>query len=287
MTRITRALASEVAALLRGAARAEIMPRFRRLAPDAVRAKTGPLDLVTEADEAAERVITAGLQKLLPGCAVVGEEASSADGAILDRLAGADWAMVVDPVDGTANFAAGVPLFGCMAALFRQGEVVAAWIHDPLGDDTAIALRGEGAWVEDSEGRNHGALRVAAPVPLARMVGAISWGWMPEPMRSQVPARLPRLAQTLNFRCAAHEYRLVAGGHAHLLLYNRLWPWDHAPGWLLHAEAGGYAARFDGRPYDPARHRDGGLIVAPDLAGWEEARAVLIGDLFPVPSRDG
>ncbi|HEV7268095.1 MAG TPA: inositol monophosphatase family protein [Falsiroseomonas sp.] len=278
MIRVTRGLASEVATLLRDAARAEIMPRFRRLAPDAVRAKTGPLDLVTEADEAAERVIEAGLAKLFPGALVVGEEAASADPALLDRLAEADCALVVDPVDGTANFAAGVPLFGCMAALFLKGEVVAGWIHDPLGDDTAIALRGEGAWIEDFEGRNHGALAVAAPVPLGRMVGAVSWGWMPEPLRSRVPARLPRLAAAINYRCAAHEYRLAAGGHAHLLVYNRLMPWDHAPGWLLHREAGGFSAQFDGGPYIAARHRSGGLICAPDRAGWEEARAGLLGE---------
>ena len=278
MIRLTPALVRDVASLLRAAARADIMPRFRRLAPDAVRAKSGPLDLVTEADEAAERVIAAGLGRLIPGCVVVGEEATAADPTLLNRLAGADCAIVVDPVDGTANFAAGVPLFGCMAALFLKGEVVAAWIHDPLGDDTAIALRGEGAWIEDADGRSHGVLRVADPVPVARMVGAVSWGWMPEPLRSRVPGRLPRLAATLNFRCAAHEYRLAAGGHAHLLVYNKLMPWDHAPGWLIHREAGGYAAQFDGGPYDPARHRAGGLICAPDRASWDAARAALLGD---------
>jgi fructose-1,6-bisphosphatase/inositol monophosphatase family enzyme len=110
------------------------------------------------------------------------------------------------------------------------------------------------------------------------MIGAVSWGWMPEPLRSRVPARLPRLAATVNFRCAAHEYRLVAGGHAHLLVYNKLMPWDHAPGWLIHREAGGHAAQFDGNPYDPARHRTGGLICAPDRASWQEAREALLGD---------
>jgi fructose-1,6-bisphosphatase/inositol monophosphatase family enzyme len=285
--RVTRQRASEVAALLRDAARAEIMPRFRRLAPEAVRAKSGPLDLVTEADEAAERVIAAGLEKLFPGCLVVGEEATAADPTLLDRLADADCAIVVDPVDGTANFAAGVPLFGCMAALFLRGECIAAWIHDPLGDDTALALRGEGAWIEDAEGRGRGALSVAAPVPVGRMVGAVSWGWMKEPLRSRVPSRLPLLAASLNFRCAAHEYRLAAGGHAHLLVYNKLMPWDHAPGWLIHAEAGGHAARFDGQPYDPARHRDGGLICAPDRASWQEAHAALIEPDAHAPSRDG
>ena len=270
--------AREVAALLRDAARAEIMPRFRRLAPEAVRAKSGPLDLVTEADEAAERAITAGLVRRFPGCVVVGEEATAADAGLLTRLAGADLAFVVDPVDGTANFAAGLPLFGCMAAAYRRGEVVAAWIHDPLGDDTAAAIRGEGAWVEDAAGRRVADLRVAAPVPAARMVGAVSWGWLPEPLKSRVTARLPHLAATVGLRCAAHEYRLAAGGHLHLLFYNKLMPWDHAPGWLLHREAGGHAARFDGSAYDAAWHTSGGLLCAPDAASWEEARAVLLGD---------
>ena len=135
---------ADVAALLRQATQAEILPRFRRLAAGAIRAKSGPLDLVTDADEAAERVIAAGLLARFPGCVVVGEEAVAADPALLHALDGAELAFVVDPVDGTANFAAGLPLFGCMAAAIVRGEIVGAWIHDPLGDDTAVALRGEG-----------------------------------------------------------------------------------------------------------------------------------------------
>jgi fructose-1,6-bisphosphatase/inositol monophosphatase family enzyme len=266
----------EVAALLRQATRAEILPRFRRLAAGAVRAKSGPLDLVTDADEAAERVITAGLQARFPGCVVVGEEATSADPSLLGRLAGADLAFVVDPVDGTANFAAGLPVFGCMAAAIIRGEIVASWIHDPLGDDTAMALRGEGAWIEAPDG-HRATLRVAAPAPVGQMVAGVSWGYMPEPLKSRVASRLPRLAATVNFRCAAHEYRLAAGGHAHALVYNKLMPWDHAPGWLLYCEAGGYAARFDGSPYGP-QTTAGGLILAPDRDGWEALREALLAE---------
>ncbi len=97
------------------------MPLFRNLGDGDVRTKTGPLDLVTAADEAAERRITAGLRREFPGCMVVGEEAASADPALLNELAGADLAFVVDPVDGTSNFAAGLTLFGVMAAAFRHG----------------------------------------------------------------------------------------------------------------------------------------------------------------------
>ncbi len=276
MTRLDHRAAADVAALLRDAARAEILPRFRRLGDGAVRTKSGPLDLVTDADEAAERVIEAGLAARFPGCLVVGEEAAASDPRLLSRLGAADLAFVVDPVDGTANFAAGLPLFGCMAAAIIRGEVVAGWIHDPLGDDTAMALRGEGAWTEDGASGARRDLRVAAPVPVGRMVAAVSWGFMPEPLRSQVPARLPRLAAALSLRCAAHEYRLAAGGHAHALVYNRMLPWDHAPGWLIHREAGGHAARFDGTPYSPLVHQ-GGLICAPDEASWQAVRDALLG----------
>src|SRR5690349_3131239 len=93
-----------VAQLLRTAAQAEIMPRFRDVAGLAIREKSGPLDLVTEADEEAERVIEAGLRDRFPGCIVVGEEATAADPSLLRTLSGADLAFVVDPLDGTANF---------------------------------------------------------------------------------------------------------------------------------------------------------------------------------------
>lgn len=274
--RFTSSQASEIATLLRDAAQTEIKPRFRRLAQGAIRTKTSMTDLVTDADEAAERVITAQLFRRFPGCVVVGEEATASDPALLGRLAGADLAFVVDPVDGTANFAAGVPLFGCMAAAVVKGEVVASWIYDPMGDDTAIALRGEGAWIEAPDGHRVD-LHVAPPAPVDQMIGAISWTYIAEPWRSRLTARMPRLAGGVHFRCAAHEYRLIASGGAHVAVYNRLMPWDHLPGWLLHQEAGGYSARFDGTAYRP-EHTAGGLIAAPDKASWEAIRVALLDD---------
>lgn len=266
--------ALRLAAILRDAAAAEIMPRWRQLAAGAVRTKSGPLDLVTDADEAAERVIEAALAKAFPGCAIVGEEAASADPAILQRLKGADLAFVVDPVDGTANYAAGLPLFGCMAAAIVRGEVVMSVIHDPVGDDSAVAIRGDGAWMMAADGRET-ALRVAAPVPLGAMSGCASWRYLSEPARTSVHHGLSHVAASMSYRCAAHEYRLVAGGHTHFSVYGRLYPWDHAPGVLLHREAGGFSARFDGSPYDPT-DTGGGLICAPDEAGWQALCRVLI-----------
>ncbi len=108
------------------------------------------------------------------------------------------------------------------------------------------------------------------------MEAFVATSFLPQPLRNTVNGNLARLATSAQLRCAAHEYRLAAGGHCHLLFYNKLMPWDHAAGWLLHREAGGYSAHFDGTPYRPTNF-SGGLIYAPDEASWRAARAALLG----------
>ena len=275
MTQFGKPEAAALDALLRDAARTHIMPRFRALGATAVRQKSGPLDLVTDADEAAEAMITEALERTYPGCLVVGEEAASRDHSLLERLAGADLAFVVDPVDGTSNFAAGLPLFGTMAAAVIRGRVEAAVILDPVSDNAAIAVRGEGAWEIAGDGTRL-PLRAAAPVPPSHMTGAASWRYLSPELRDEVLPNLQRVAQVWDFRCAAHQYRMLAAGHCHFLMFNRLMPWDHLPGWLLHQEAGGYSAKFDGSAYLPGEIT-GGLICAPDRASWSALRDVLLG----------
>jgi fructose-1,6-bisphosphatase/inositol monophosphatase family enzyme len=271
MSTFSHADLRDLARLLREAARAEVMPRFQRLSASDVRRKTGPLDLVTDADEAAERFIEAGLHGRFPGCAIVGEEAASADPAVLGRLASARLAFVVDPIDGTANYVAGLPLFATMAAAIENGAIVGAAIHDPVCQDTALALRDQGAWLEDADGRR-APLRVAAPVPVAQMTGTIAWRSLQEPERAPALSRLPRVAASWDLRCASHSYRVLAAGHCHYMLFTRLMPWDHAAGWLLHREAGGHGMRLDGTPYNPA-DISGGLLCAPDPASWAALRS--------------
>ncbi|MBX5453372.1 MAG: inositol monophosphatase [Acidobacteriia bacterium] len=265
---------AEFAAILRHAAAAEIMPRFQRLRLEQVRRKSGPLDLVTDADEAAEAAITEALARRFPEAVIIGEEASARTPDWLERLTSARLAFVIDPLDGTANFAAGLPLFACMGAVLWEGEVVGAAIHDPVGLSTALARKGAGAWLEDREG-NRRRLAVAEPVPARRMTGTVSWRFLPETQRQLVCRNLPRVAACWDYRCAGHEYRLLAGGHCHFVIFNRLMPWDHAPGWLLHREAGGFSAQFDGGPYRP-HVTTGGLICAPDEASWQALHQALL-----------
>ena len=206
---------------------------------------------------------------------MVGEEATARDPALLGRIAEAELAFVLDPIDGTANYAAGLPLFGVMAAVIRRGEVIAAGDPRPGGrrHRARAARRGR----LDGSRRTDGAAgsRVATPGAGRPDDGLRLLALPAAPSCATGSAATCRvLAACWDYRCAAHEYRLLAGGHCHFLLFNRLMPWDHAAGWLLHREAGGYSAQFDGEPYRPTVFT-GGLICAPDRASWEALREAL------------
>lgn len=270
---LTREALAQLGALVARVAARDIMPRFGHLQQHQIHAKTSAFDLVTEADETAEVAITAWLAQAYPQALVVGEEATARQPALLDALGQAELAFVVDPLDGTKNFASSLPLFGVMVAVVARARVVASVIHDPVTRTTAYALQGGGAWMEDADGLAT-PLRVAAAVPLHEIQGIAGTNFLPEPLRSTVNGNLSKLSMTNWFRCAAHEYRLAAAGHCHILFYNRLMPWDHAAGWLLHQEAGGFSAHFDGSPYSPT-HTTGGLLCAPTEACWHTVRDAL------------
>lgn len=261
---------TQLADILREAARTEILPRFRRLDPATVQTKSSPTDLVTEADTEAERRIKVEVAKRWPEAVVVGEESVAADPALMQRVATSEWAITVDPVDGTANFAAGLPLFAVMASVVRNGEAVAGIIYDPMGDDWFIAERGSGAFLRRPDGGTQ-RLQVAAPVPLERTVAHVSIGFLDPLNKVTVLKNLARLAISANYRVAGHDYRTMASGHCHAVLFNKLMPWDHIPGTLICSEAGAYVRKFDGSEYRPADF-SGGLLVATDKDSWSLLR---------------
>ncbi|HVW56059.1 MAG TPA: inositol monophosphatase [Rhizobiaceae bacterium] len=263
-----------LADLLARAADQEIMPRFRRLGGDDVQQKTSAADLVTVADVNAERAITAALSERYPDALIVGEEAYERAPGLLDGLASADLAFVIDPIDGTFNFASGTPLFGVMLAVVAAGETVAGLIYDPVGREWLTAVRGAGGRCLSSSGEGV-ACRVAERQPLSESTGSVSWQSVGEPLRSRLARNQGKSLAQVGYRCAAHEYRMLALGHMQFALYNKLMPWDHLAGVLIHAEAGGYSACLDGSPYRPG-DTEGGLLLTPDKASWDEFRRELL-----------
>lgn len=262
---------SAIAALIEEVAAVEIMPRFERLAAHEVREKS-PGDLVTVADEAAEAWLTPRLLDALPGSLVLGEEAAAADPDILRHLVEAESLWLIDPIDGTANFAGGRPRFAVMIAYLHRGRASASWIYDPIGRRMAVAERGSGAFLD---GRR---LTVAPPTKaVAEMRGTLHVGQYGEPaLRARVQERRHLVAAVKSLRCAGLEYMRLADGEVHFSMYSRLMPWDHAPGVLLHGEAGGHAAYIEGGDYDPARIGERGLMLAPDAASWQALHDLLL-----------
>ena len=260
-----------VSRLIVEAASEEIMPRYAKLAAGDVREK-GPGDLVTVADEAMELRLTALLQDLLPGSVVVGEEAAARDGAVLQRLATAEPIWIIDPVDGTSNFAEAKGDFGVMVALVAGGRGVAGWIYDPVRDRMATAELGAGARLN---GQRLGVADV--PVDPAELSGTLLAGFYgDQELGRRVQQRRDRVRALKSRRCAASEYLRLATGEMHFALFTKLMPWDHVPGVLIHAEAGGYNAYVDGGGYRPDRITAPGLMLAPDAPSWQALHDRLI-----------
>lgn len=256
--------ATEAAALveiLRRAARNEVMPRFRRLAPGAIRQKRGPHDLVTDADLAAEEAIAREVARAFPGAVVVGEEGVAADPARLRAVAAAEVAVILDPVDGTWNFARGLPLFGMILAVTLRGETSFGLLHDPVTDSWISARRGHGAW----EARGDGSARRlgVAPAPEGEAAGFAPLHHLAPGPRLRLVRALVPYGPVTSLRCSCHEWRVLAAGGAQFRISNGLAPWDDAAGVLVHAEAGGTAALTDGRAYAPAL-RSGTLVAAAE-----------------------
>jgi fructose-1,6-bisphosphatase/inositol monophosphatase family enzyme len=260
-------LDAHVQALIRDVAARIVMPRFRQLDATQIEEKA-PDELVTIADRESEDALTEGLTRLLPGSRVVGEEACSADASILDNI-GSGMVWIVDPIDGTANFAAGETPFGIMVALATDGVSEAAWLYDPVQDRMCSAGRGEGAFVN---GERTYARTSGENVPVA----GLSTKYLPPELRDDIERRAEGKMRCVGIpRCAAEQYPRVMLGTNDLALFWRTHVWDHAPGALIVQEAGGKVARFDGTPYAIGQTGKG-LLAAASPAMWDDAAAILL-----------
>jgi fructose-1,6-bisphosphatase/inositol monophosphatase family enzyme len=258
-----------VAALIAEVAATEIQPRFRKLAAHEQREK-GPGDIVTIADERAEAALTPLLMDQVPHSIVIGEEAAAKDPDLVHRLSADQIAWIVDPVDGTANFAEGKTDFVSMVALVRGDELIASWIHLPMTGQTAIAERGAGATFD---GARMPKLSPAADHP----AGVVGVGKFSAPaLHPRAEALRREVRQIKSLRCAGLDYLRLARGEMDFILFGRAWPWDHAPGALLVAEAGGVASHGDGSPYRPSQALTAqGVLTARSPQVWRHILARL------------
>ena len=266
----------KVTGIIREVSAAEIAPRFGQLADEDIEAKTHALDLVTIADTEAERVLTARLTDLLPGSIALGEEAAHADPKLQDRaFAASDPVWIIDPVDGTKNFAHNRQPFRCMVGLYVAGETVAAWIVDPIEGAATVAELGSGTRHQDKP------VSVRSNITKASDAKGFLISYARDRIRKHC-GHLDFFADVAHYSCCGAEYEELARGVFDFCAYRILKPWDHAPGTLLVREAGGYARYITAdtdNEYN-ANATAAGLLCASSEELWTEINEILM-PLFP------
>jgi myo-inositol-1(or 4)-monophosphatase len=230
--------------------------------------KGTPTNLVTEMDQRAEALILERLRGAFPDDAVLAEELGAADGR-----SGRRW--LVDPLDGTTNYAHGLPIFGVSIALETARRLVLGVVYDPSRDEMFVAERGGGATLNDSP------IKVSA----APSVGAsLLVTGFPYNIRETADTNLREYAAfSLRARAvrrlgsAAIDLAYVACGRFDAYWELRLGAWDVAAGAVLVEEAGGRVTGIDGHALDvnaPTLLASNGLIHDEMLAALQEIRGV-------------
>lgn len=222
------------------------------------RSKSHRGDIVTEVDEACEKLIIDRIRATYPDDPILSEEAG-AIGVEADRPV---W--VIDPLDGTRNFKMGIPFFCCSVALVRQGKAEIGAVYDPVHDEMFFARRGGGAFLNGEQ------ISVADWDTLEDALISVSW------VRRNVDRHhflsyIDKLSKDTSyfrrFGAAALVACYVACGRIHAYLQGGLHPWDVAAAVLILEEAGGVVTDFSGGAID-LRDRQIEVVMAnPRLHG--------------------
>lgn len=204
----------------------------------------GRIDLVTEADLASERHITAAIRANFPNHHILAEESGGTSHSSLAD----DYYWIVDPLDGTTNFAHGFPCYAVSIGVERGGESVAGVIYDPSRDELFAAERGAGATC------NGEAIRVST---VERLEQSLLVSGFPYDVRERMDQYLPAWSEFLRHSrgvrrlgSAALDMACVASGRMDGFWEHGLHAWDTAAGWVIVEEAGGRITRLDGSPFD-------------------------------------
>lgn len=253
---------TEVAAILRAAAHAELLPRYATVA----RAFKADGSIVTAADTGMQARVQAALAAQWPQFAFLGEEMTAdSQQAVAAGDAAAYWC--IDPLDGTTNFANGVPFFSVSLALVANGATRCGWVLDPLRDECFMAEAGAGVWL------NGAPLPASSvPRPLRQCVAVVDFKRLRNPGLAARLAHEPPFASQRNFGSCALEWCWLAAGRVHLYLHGGQKLWDYAAGTLVLTEAGGACTTLDAKPLVSASLIPQSVVAAQNadlFAAWQ------------------
>lgn len=241
-----------IAQKIREIARAEILPRFERVGYEF----KGDGSVLTEADLAANQCITDYLQLTYPEIPLLSEEMAEAEQEKLLQESSVLWCL--DPLDGTSNFASGIPLFATSLALFQEGQVVLAITYDPIRDELFTASRGQGAYLNGKPLHCH-----SVGFKLQHAVALVDFKRLPKLMQWVLLEHTPYGSQR-NLGASTLEWVWMAANRGHVYLHGGMKLWDLAAGTLILAEAGGYSSGLDGEPVSLTKLANNPVVASPD-----------------------
>lgn len=226
---------TQLSQIIRDIARQELLPRFA----DVGREHKLDGSIVTVADRAMQESLFNALQQAWPDYAMLGEEMSSAEQAELMRNH-QHGLWIVDPLDGTSNFTAGIPFFSVSVALLVDGEPVVGVVYDPSRDECFAATKDGSMTVNGKPFQP-----AAVPDSLSRCIGAIDYKRLSPELAKRLAMEPPYSSQR-SFGSVALDWCWVAAGRFHLYLHGKQKLWDYAAGHVILSEAGGYSCTLDG-----------------------------------------
>lgn len=278
-----------VESIIREVAATEIMPRFCNLKEGDIAYK-GECDPVTIADKSAESALSSRLCDLLPGSKAVGEETFATNPRIFDHFLGESPVWIIDPLDGTHNFVKGSTTFGIIIALAQRNQTIAGWLYHPSSDEFVTAELGCGAFHKGNR------LKTLPPTSLEEMTGALGFKITTAAERMEKEGKMPKKPLFVSsMHACCHDFPRLLIDYPHFGYDSPQWhfrallqtctPWDDAAGLMIHREAGGYNAHWNGEPFLPTSW-DYGFMAAPDKDSWLELRN-WVSSFCEIPERRG
>ena len=247
------------------AAEAELLPRFRQIE----RFHKADGSVVTEADYAIQHRITAELQNQWPDIPLLGEEMDEADQNRLMQNSDAKlW--VLDPLDGTSNFAAGIPCFAVSIALIANQKVELAVIYDPLRKECFSAVAGEGAMLNGEQ-----LLASENTLPLSQCIAQIDFKRLPSTLAASIASKPPFSSQR-NFGSGVLDWCWLAAGRSQLYLHGKQKLWDYCAGQLILQEAGGRCCTLDGDEVFRGKLESRSVVAAANAELFNAWREVIL-----------
>lgn len=223
-------------AIIKSAAQAELIPRFKQCQSHF----KADGSYLTEADLAVQEYVQKQLQLHWPEIGFLAEEMADDEmqGFMADNPSGF-WCL--DPIDGTSNFATGLPYFAISLALIQSSQTVLGIVYDPIRDECFTAIRGQGAWL------NQQAIALSHSYPiLEKTIGLVDIKRLAPELRQQLVLQPPYHSQR-SFGSVALDWCWLATERAHLYLHGRQKIWDYAAGLLVAQEVGCHTIGLDGR----------------------------------------